>query len=245
MSMLTRQAPDSGPAQLPVPGPMTMINVCADLLPREIVEARQGKKAKKMAIMALAGLLVVIIGWDVIARIQTSSAQSDIDAANAQTTALTLKQHSYGELSQVQSQSKQITASLNSLLSGDLQWGDLIAAVRHSVPQGLSIQTLSGSLDASSTKTTTAGGTALLNTSGLAEVGTLTVTGMASSPNTVAAFVDAVSKVPGVTAPVPSSILQADGGIAFSAAFVLTTKLLTGGRFSSSAASGSTSGAGK
>ena len=72
-------------------------------------------------------------------------------------------------------------------------------------------------------------------------IGTVTLTGKAANKAAVAAYVDALGGVAGVTNPFPSDVSQDTEGLAFTIRLDIT-KAALGGRFTSAAPSASPSG---
>jgi hypothetical protein len=71
---------------------------------------------------------------------------------------------------------------------------------------------------------------ALLNDTGKTVVGTLTITGTSHDKRSLAAFVDRLGSVRGMTVPVPASITAEQSPLTYSVSALITADAL-GGRF--------------
>lgn len=207
-----------------VPGPMDMIAVYADLLPPEVAEARKAKETKKMVSIALVVLVVLLAGWYGFTRWQTSSANSDLDAANASTARLQAKQKSFAQVTQLQAESAQIQTQITSLMGRDVDWNQLWGSIRGATPAGVTISGITGSFTGA-THLSSSSITALSN----GDIGTINVTGNAASPNTVAAFVDKLNQIAGVDSAQPTGVTSNSGsGYSYTVTIGLSTKAISG-----------------
>jgi Tfp pilus assembly protein PilN len=183
--------------------------IAANLLPDEIVEARRSRKIHRAVFASLAVFLVGLAGWYVFASYQTSVARDDL--ANAQTEAevLVRQQHQYADVVTTQAQSRAIQTQLSALLATDVNWSSVVDRIRGAAPRGLSVTGISGGLNG-----TNAQGTPV--TTDPNQVGSLTITGYGPDKATIAAYVDQLAGVPGVSAPYLSNATQAGDGVQFS-----------------------------
>jgi type IV pilus assembly protein PilN len=207
--------------------------VVADLLPREIVQARLARKIRRAVLSGLAAVTVLLVAWCAVAVVQTHRAQDDLAAARDQAAALRAKQSQYAEVVTVQAQSAAIDAQLESLMARDLQWTTVLATVRQLQPQGVALTAVTGTLP---TGLDTAGDTSIVklpNTTGEQTIGTLTVSGTGASKALIASYVDALAKVSGLGNPVVSGVTFAEGTLQFTAQLDITESML-GGRYTAS-----------
>ena len=132
---------------------------------------------------------------------------------NASPPSLVNQQRKFGPLILVQSQAVSIKAELTKLMVGDLSWTHLLATLRKSAPAGMTITNVTGAATVGGASTTdaAAGGLGVLNRSGKQQVGTLTISGTAPDKNAVAAYIDALTKVPGLAAAFPASVTGQGG----------------------------------
>jgi hypothetical protein len=227
MALLTKRNQEMPPeAEIPVIDPMLAINVYADLLPREILEARQGRRQRNLIIAGLILLVVTIMSWWGASAYLTSKAQDDLDASNAQTTALLAQQRSFNRLSDAKAQSARISGQLKALTAQDLQWADMVRAIRNAAPAGLIVTTIDGKVDTQGAASKTQ------PLPGASPIGTLSVDGVASARELIAQFIDNVSHITGLAGLNPATTTSSTSGVQFTASFILTSALYKG-RYSS------------
>jgi Tfp pilus assembly protein PilN len=235
--MSTIALPDS-----PAPAPqftssatVRFLGVHADLMPDEVIAARRVRRVKRRVVAGLAVLLVLLVAWYGYSRWSTSRAQNDLSRAQLKAEQLRHEQHTYDPLVTAQAQSAAISHALAELMTGDLQWKDMLATLRASAKDGVSVTSISASMTSGAAGTgQAAGGLAVLNQTGKQAVGTLTITGTAPDKNAVAAYIDTLAKVKGLAAPFPASVTGKTGKLTFSASVLITSDAL-GGRFAPAA----------
>lgn len=227
------------PPTRPRPGDEArVVTVFANLLPDEVVSARRLRRLQRNIVLALAGLIVLLIALYAGSWWQTENSRSDLADQNQRTKVLNQHMTDYGPLLAAQAKVGSIGTTLSNLMQTDLSWRDLIDRLEKQAPAGVTITGVTGSVT-NPTSTTTGSttdptaGLALLNDSGKAVVGSLTITGTAHDPRTLASFVDGVSSVRGVTVPLPASVTGGKGNLTYSVDALLTVDAL-GGRFTPS-----------
>ena len=92
-----------------------------------------------------------------------------------------------------------------------------------------------------STKNASSATGAVLNQTGKPAIGTLSVTGTARDPRSVAAYADQLATVKGLTAPLISSVTSTDHTLTFTVDLIVTTEAF-GGRYAVSPGTTSTGG---
>jgi Tfp pilus assembly protein PilN len=209
--------------------------VFADLLPDEILAGRRGGAMKRRMLICLAGVVVLLAAVYGFSWAQTHSAEGDLGAAQDQATALMHRQQEFTPLVKAQADSSQIERTLSSVMVGDLKWSRLLDSIRAQAGPGMVLTNITGTVTASSAAAAPAPGAVppdVLNQSGQAQVGTLTISGTARDKNSVASFVDRLGRVNGLASAFPTSVTKATGPLTFAINVVLTAEAL-GGRFSS------------
>ena len=212
---------------------MRFVAVRARLLPAEVIAARRVHARRRWLFVGLAGVACLLVAWCGLALFQTSAAKDSLAQAQQRTAQLKDEQRQYQPLITAQQQSTTITDDLTRLMAGDLQWKDLLATLRRSAGGGVSISGVNGLISvgaANALQTGTSGGLGVLNQTGKQQVGTLTITGTATDKNSVAAYVDTLAKVRGLTAPLPASLTGSNGKLSFAVNVVITSDAL-GGRY--------------
>jgi hypothetical protein len=211
--------------------PRTM--VLADLLPTEIVHARLARKVRRAVLTMLAVFTVVLVAWCGVAIRQTHHARTDLNQAQEGADTLRAKQRNYKDVIGVLAQSATLEARLASLMAADLQWSGLVTDVQAQTPDGVQLTALTctvlygpGSQEDSSV-------IKLPNTTGEKVIGTLTVSGKASSLALIASYVDGLDRrVAGLGNPLVNSFRLADHELGFTAQLDVTDSML-GGRYTS------------
>ena len=242
---MTLTATDNVPVQLPASDldPTRLLTIAANLLPAEITAARRTKKVQRIVAAALVLLMLGIAAWDANVRQQTSLALGDLNRANQRVLALQNSQKAYSALNQTKASAQAITDQLRTLMAEDLQWSELLPALRASSPAGVMLSNVGGAL------TPLAAGpvpfaTNVPGSSPALAIGSITIVGTAPDKARIANFVDALGQVKGLANPyLNSAAVQSGGTLNFTIAVQITSAAL-GGRFTtpSSSASSTTEG---
>lgn len=219
------------PYQSPTParpsnGEVRFVSVRANLMPEEVLSARQVVVLRKQVLMGLVAVLVVLIAWYGLSWWQTRSANSQLADAQRQGIALQSQQTQFTPLVQAQGQIDNIRTELQQVMVGDLSWKTMLTTLRTKAPAGIAIDSISGSVSTGSTADTT--GSDVLNQTGNASIGELTINGRSPDKRTVATYADALSKVTGVTAPLISSVQASPTEVTFTITAVITADALGG-----------------
>ena len=177
-------------------------------------------------------MVALLGGWYFYAHSQVGSAQSTLNATQDRTNALQSQQRAFSSLVTTQARSARLETELAALTKGDLSWTAMLAAVQKAAPAGIVFSGLNGTV---AQTTGTASSTAAVSNGGLpvtgTQVGTLVVTGNAADQRTLAAFVDALTKVRGLSTPIPTSAATVTGKLGFTVDASITDVAL-GSRFS-------------
>lgn len=237
-------APAPAPSPRPRPAtdaPLRFVTLRADLLPDEILDARQSLIMRKRVLVGLAVLVVILIGWFGLARWQTSSAGDDLDTVKQDSVALAQEQARYAPLVRAQDDVKSIDARLRTLMAGDLPWQRMLSTLRADAPRGVTLTNVTGSVTTGVVTSSGVTGTTntqaqpdVLNQTGSRAVGTLTITGTAPTKASVAGYADRLAKSKGLAAPLISSVTVANRAVTFTMNVLITTNAL-GGRYSGKA----------
>ncbi|MBX3088767.1 MAG: hypothetical protein KF742_09755 [Cryobacterium sp.] len=108
----------------------------ANLLPPEVGAMAKGKIARRNAIaLVILAVLVVIAGY-AGAAILASSAQSQLDEANARTQSLLLEQQKYSQVSQVKNLLAAAEAARQVGMSTEVDWKTYLDNIQKSLPAG-------------------------------------------------------------------------------------------------------------
>jgi Tfp pilus assembly protein PilN len=223
---------------------LRILPIAANLLPEEIVEARRSRHVRRIVLTALIALVAVLAAWNALASYQTSTARSGLSNVEDDAQRLMRQQRAFGEVVSIQAEAQLISTRLSSLLADDLRWSRLLSGLQTAAPRGVQVTGVSGALTAgTSGHASGVGGhasgsvTQLPGTSGEEPIGTLTVTGSGPSKEVVAAYVDALAKVPGLDNPLLGSAYQDNGVLQFSVQLDITGSAV-GGRYTSKSSNG-------
>lgn len=234
MTILDRRSAPARPPAEPPSGPMPrMLAVRADLLPDEIVVGRWERATQRRVIIGLALVLASLIAGYGFSWLQTHNANDDLSAAQNEIVTLTQKQQDFGPLVAAQAKTAQVQQMLGGLMANDLDWAKLLADVRSQAGNGVDVTNITATVSNVATvgsAPATGGGLGVLNASGQAQVGTLTISGSAPSKDAVAAFVDRLGGVTGLAAAFPANVAGNNGKYTYSVNVLLTSDVL-GGRF--------------
>jgi Tfp pilus assembly protein PilN len=229
--MATTLVPPAPPARESTGSGLRFVAIRANLLPDEVLSARQVVVVRKQVLLGLVGVLVALIAWYALSWWQTNSANSALAATQRQGESLQSQQGQYTPLVQAQGQIANLRTQLQQLMVGDMSWKTMISSVRGAAPAGVAVQSLSGTITLG-TNTTQLD---VLNETGSLSVGQLNITGTAPDKRTVAAYADALSKVKGLTAPLISTVQASSRPVTFTITASITADAL-GGRYSAPAA---------
>jgi Tfp pilus assembly protein PilN len=210
--------------------PLRILSITANLLPTEITDARREHKLRWL----VAGGLVVVVAalgfWDFTARQQTSDQQSTLNHTQAEVSKLQseMDQPQFAQLSKVKSQGAAISTQLNKLMAQDVAWYQLVPSLlSNGQTAGVVLTNIDGKL---SSANPSAAGQTTTPTSGTntSDAGTLQIIGLSPDKPQVAAFLDALAKVPGLSDPFLTNLTSQTGGYQFSLNVTFTSALYTG-----------------
>ena len=221
--------PTPSPKPTPTSAESRYVAVRARLLPDEIVSARQTEVVRKQVLFALVAVVVLLVGWFGLSWWQTHSANSDLSSAQSQSTRLQQQQKQFTPLVQAITDTANINGQLDKLMIGDLSWNQMLTTIRAKAPNGVAIVNIGGVVTggaASAGTTTPDPGSSVLNSTGKASVGQVTITGTAPDKRSIAAYADALARVQGLTAPLISSVQGTAHALAFTVTVVITADAL-------------------
>lgn len=220
-------SPSPSPSASRGGGDVRFVAVRANLMPDEVLSARQVIVVRKQVLLGLVAVVVMLIFWFGVSWWQTRSANNELADAQRQGIALQSQQTQFTPLVQAQAQITNIRAQLEQVMIGDLSWKTMLTTVRAKAPAGVQVTTITGQVNANQASSL---GSDVLNQTGSASVGQLTISGLAPDKKTVAAYADALAKVAGVTAPLISSVQSNEHDVSFGITAVITSDAY-GGRF--------------
>lgn len=230
--MATTLIPPSPPAARPASTEVRFVPIRANLMPDEVLSARQVVVVRKQVLLGLVAVLVMLIAWFGLSWWQTHEADSSLADLQRQGLALQSQQSQFTPLVQAQTQIANTRTQLEQMMVGDLSWKTMLTTLRAKAPAGVEVQSITGTVTTASSNA--AAGNGVLNQTGSASIGQLNITGTAPDKRTVAAYADALSRIAGVTAPLISSVEASSRPLSFSITAVITSDAL-GGRYATDA----------
>jgi Tfp pilus assembly protein PilN len=223
--MATTLVSPSPATSRPTSGEIRFVAIRANLMPDEVLSARQVVVVRKQVLLGLVAVLVMLIAWFAASWWQTRAANDELADAQRQGLALQSQQTQFTPLVQAQAQIANIRSELEQVMVGDLSWKAMLTTVRDKAPAGVTLQSIAGSVTSASS-----GPGDVLNQTGSASIGELTLNGQAPDKRTVAAYADALSRVSGVTAPLISAVQASTSDVTFTITALITSDAL-GGRY--------------
>lgn len=201
--------------------------VRVNLLPPEIEAARRSSRLR----LALAGGLVVVAGFCGAGFVMTlghvTDAQSALSAEQGKTAALRAQQKPYAEVPSVLKNVQDAVNAEKTVKGGNIPWYSYIDQISQQSASDITFTSMD--LQKTTTAATTTGATAEaanpLVPSGIA---TVAVVGSAPSQDAVAAWLDAMATIPGVSSPqlqstsVSTGDASGAGSVTFNASLTLT-----------------------
>lgn len=175
------------PASVNAPGAAQV-----NLLPPEIAAKRNEGRAKVLMVASLMVFVLLLGAAWFFAYSARTSAEQDLADEQALRPELTTELATYDYVKVVEAQKDNSILARQWAGSSDIIWGDYTAALLKVVPDDV---TLTDILMAQGTPFGPAGSDGTIF--GLSDMGSLSFTGRAASPELVADFVDAVNSVPG------------------------------------------------
>lgn len=226
----------------PKQAPTTSVWPQVDLLPPEVRQGRKLKRTKQLlAVALLAIVLLAVVGW-VFAKFTLVAANRDVAAAQADTDKLTAEQAKYAGVPQIQSQLTATRNALSSATATEVLWKQYLEAFRAVTPPNVSYDEVHATL--SSDPTATQAGDPLQKPS----VGQIVFTARAATLPDVAAWMDAVGQIPGLSDPwfTQAAVTDDQGYVYYKVTgTVQVTSAALAHRFDATTSSGSAAGAGQ
>ncbi|MEV4706655.1 hypothetical protein [Actinoplanes sp. NPDC049316] len=205
-----------------------LLTISANLLPEEIVSARQGRRTRIWVIVFVLLVAAACGGWVAYANNQKQLADRELTEATTQVLALQRDQREYADVVKVRSDTELLKKQLKSVMARDLDWGALLMLLRTTgQPVDIEVTGVNGKL-------TTAGdapeaSSALPSTSKSGSIGQVVVTGTAPDKKAVAAYVDLLAKQPTLANPYVTNVASTEAGnVTFSLTVDITQKALCG-----------------
>ena len=190
-------------------------NIVADMTPPELINMRWLGVLRRRIAAALV-LVVVLCGVAyAYAYVQNGSASDAASAADFQTTNLNRATSAYLGITRIETTVTGIRSQVATVMANDVDVAHVISTIRGALPNTMSIQNLSLTLNPASTPSSG------LDATGHSEIGSVTISGSGRTLDDLPTFVDRLAGIPGVVNVLPASN-ELNTGIA---QFTLTVSL--------------------
>jgi hypothetical protein len=218
----TLERPQGG---APVWSSMPGWTIVGDLTPPELINARRLHTLRRLIFVGLGIVVVLCAVAYGYAMIQHSRATDDLDSASAQTTQLQLETNKYSGITRIESTVAGVKAQIASVMLNDVDTAGLVARLRKALPGTMSIESLNINITGASATANAAGSSSSLDLSGNAIIGAVTISGSGQHLSDVSAYVDNLSRLPGLANIVPTSNEVQNHVAHFTIMFALTDRL--------------------
>jgi Tfp pilus assembly protein PilN len=196
-----------------------------NLLPLAILEGRRFRKTQGVLGGVVLGAVLVAGAAVLWAQGQVSSAQDDLDKANAQVTSLQAEQRKYDAVPALVSQVEAATQARSQVMATDVLWYRLMNDVAGAIPSGVTADTVTMTVTEAAGAAPTTGQAQPLTQTGL---GAITMSGKSPSYNTVADWMEDLDKLTGVGDTALGNATASGGqGITYALSSVLTDDALS------------------
>lgn len=202
-------------------------NIVADMTPHELVVRRRLDILRRRIAVVLVMVVALCAAAFGYATLRHMSAEDDAEAEAARTTALTRSAARYAGITQIESTVSGLDAQVAAVMAKDVDVARVVAAIREALPTSMTMQSISVTLDQSSSTDATTGTAAGLDASGRPTIGTVTISGSGRGLDDLPAFVDDLMTVRGFVDVLPTSNAVSDGSAQFNVTFTLTDLLRT------------------
>lgn len=195
------------PTEVPLTKPKEIWNtmpgwgIVTNLIPPELLAARQLRVLRRFVLAALIGLVLVCLAGFTLAKFNNASAHSALDSEQAVTTSLTQSESQYSDVTRIQTSVDGVNGQLAQVLASDVDLQPVLLQLRRAMPASLDIKNLSLSTSSS----TGTNGFSGLDTSGHPIIGSVTIAGDAATFQGISDYVDALARINGVVNVVPTS----------------------------------------
>ncbi|MCW2527138.1 MAG: hypothetical protein JWM76_1998 [Pseudonocardiales bacterium] len=200
--------------------------IAADLTPPELVNSRQLKLLRRWLAIGLVALLIACAGGYVLAARQHSSATSALDQVQQHTLELQANVRKYAAVTQIQGKVAEVEAEIATLMAGDVDLVTLLTQIRTSLPSTMTIAAESVTISVAGVASA-ASSSSGLDTSGLARIGNVTLSGIGATLDDLATFVDRLRLLAGVVDVLPMTNTSTATASQYSLSLGLTSALIS------------------
>jgi type IV pilus assembly protein PilN len=181
--------------------------IAANLIPPELLAARQLKFLRKLLAIGIAALLLIAGFGYFLAATENSRAASELAAARAQTEQLLDQGRGYAEVIAIQGSITEVETQLAQVMSGDVDLAALMGELSSSLPETMTIsqESITVSLAAIAGSATDAAAPSGLDTSGIPRIGAITIDGTGQTMDDLPDYIDRLRAINGLVDVLPVS----------------------------------------
>lgn len=209
--------------------------IAADLIPPELINARQLKVLRRLLAAALVVLLIVCAGGFYLAAEHNSAAKSELSDLQFRTSQLQAAGRLYSGVVSIQRSVSQVQTQIIQVMAGDVDLVALMNQLQSNLPKTMTISqeavtiSTAGVAGATTTPATGAASGGGLDTSGLPRIGTVTLSGTGRSLDDLPDYIDRLNTVTGLVdvLPISNTVSATGGGSQYSLTIGLTNALLS------------------
>lgn len=204
-----------------------------NLLPPEIAKAARFRRLQVLLGLLVVGAVAVVGFLFVLASGQVSAAQEDLDAAQAQNTALKAEVAEYAEVPRVQAELAKAQTDLTKAMAPEVRWSFYLNDLSLTIPSSVRLTTMTVT-EPVPTEAVVDGTPPVVSPLGTPGIATITFEGKATSYDAVASWLQMLAKQKGYTDPTVTQVTDATednqtGNVfTFSSSVTVTTEALSG-----------------
>lgn len=176
-------------------------SIAADLTPPELINGRQLKLLRRLLAIVLVALVLICVGGYVLAARKHSTASDGLAQAQLNTVTLQRQAAKYAGVTSIQGTVTQVQTQIAQVMGNDVDLVKLMGLLRSNLPATMTIDQESVTINVAGAVTPTGG----LDTSGLARIGTVTLSGTGRTLDDLPAYVDRLKVLAGVVDVMPNS----------------------------------------
>ncbi len=198
------------------------VPISVNLLPAEIIEARAGRSARRIAIAALTATVVLVGAWYYHARQSRDDAAAQLSSAQQQAAQAAAGSGTFSSLIKTRSDITALKTQVCDVTTGTVAWSKLIGRIRSVTPGGVTLTGITANTtavaavappstdgtdgSASATPTPTPSASPPNATPAFTETGTITIAGTEAAKTAAPAFANSLEAIRGLVRPYVTSV---------------------------------------
>jgi Tfp pilus assembly protein PilN len=117
------------------------------LLPQETMERKKAKLLKRRLLFVAGGVVAIVALGYVLATVDLTAAQGQLNAARTATSQLLVQQSKYGAVTKIKSDSSAIQQAQKEATTQEILWAPYLTKLENSLPSGATLQAVDASID--------------------------------------------------------------------------------------------------